>query len=98
MSSEEVTRHYIDRIKTLDPSINAVTHLCNEESIKQAKAIDNIRAKDADSLSELAGIPLLVNDNFCTVGMPTTCASKALEGFVSPTMKSSSAIVKKPAW
>jgi aspartyl-tRNA(Asn)/glutamyl-tRNA(Gln) amidotransferase subunit A len=84
MSSEEVTRHYINRIELHDPTINAVTHLCHEESIKQAKAIDAMRAQDANSLGELAGIPLLVKDNFCTTGMPTTCASKALAGFTSP--------------
>ena len=66
MSSEEVTRHFINRIELHDPSINAVTHLCHEESIKQAKAIDAMRAQDANSLGELAGVPLLVKDNFCT--------------------------------
>ena len=31
MSSEEVTRHYINRIELHDPTINAVTHLCHED-------------------------------------------------------------------
>ena len=32
----------------------------------------------------LAGVPVSIKDNICTAKMPTTCASKMLEGYVSP--------------
>jgi aspartyl-tRNA(Asn)/glutamyl-tRNA(Gln) amidotransferase subunit A len=41
------------------------------------------RALGADS-GALAGVPVAVKDNLATLGLPTTCGSRILEGYVSP--------------
>jgi aspartyl-tRNA(Asn)/glutamyl-tRNA(Gln) amidotransferase subunit A len=42
------------------------------------------RRDQAASGAALAGIPVMVKDNIATLDLPTTCASRILEGYVSP--------------
>ena len=53
-----------------------------------------IAERDAEGLAEgiaragrggrLAGVPVAIKDNIATLALPTTCASRILEGYVSP--------------
>lgn len=43
----------------------------------------------------LAGVPVLLKDNFATLTLPTTCGSKILEGWVSPFEATASAKLRE---
>ena len=83
ITSEEVTRAYIDRIKVLDPKVKAYVSLLEEEAIAKAKKVDEDR-KAGKKVSKYAGIPIGIKDNMCITGTKTTCSSKMLENFVAP--------------
>ncbi len=78
-SAEEVTRFFLGRIDRLDGTINAFLTLC-DSAIDEAREVDR-RIVAGESLA-LAGVPVGVKDILCTRGMPTTCGSKVLEGFL----------------
>jgi aspartyl-tRNA(Asn)/glutamyl-tRNA(Gln) amidotransferase subunit A len=42
------------------------------------------RVTRAEFAARLAGVPVAVKDNIATLGMPTTCGSRILEGYLSP--------------
>ncbi len=52
-------------------------------ALAAARAWDERFARGGD-LPPLAGLPVAVKDNICTAGMPTTCASRILAGWVPP--------------
>ncbi len=49
---------------------------------ERAQAVD--AALNARPAGPLAGVPVAVKDNLCTLDHPTTCASRLLEGFRAP--------------
>ena len=66
-SSEELTRHFLDRIKNLDADYNSFITVTEQQALAQAKAAD---AKIANNeASALTGIPLAHKDIFCTEGI-----------------------------
>ena len=82
ISSVELTQLYLDRIKNLNPDINAYITVDTEKSLAQARSADDMRA--AGNAKPLTGIPLAQKDIFCSKGWLTTCGSKILGNFVSP--------------
>lgn len=83
LTSEEITRAYVDRISEKEKDIGAFVTLLSNEAIDRAKKIDEDR-KIGQANSEYAGIPVGLKDNMCTKGVRTTCSSRMLENFISP--------------
>ncbi|MFD3686566.1 Asp-tRNA(Asn)/Glu-tRNA(Gln) amidotransferase subunit GatA [Nocardiopsis sp. NPDC058631] len=83
MTSEEVTTAYLDRIEAVDGEIKAFLHVRRETALDQARAVDARRAA-GEELGPLAGVPVAHKDVFTTKDMPTTAASKILEGWQPP--------------
>ncbi len=87
VSSEELTRSAIERIEALDAGLHAFLHLDPGGALAQAESADRAlaeRRRGKGHGSPLLGIPLAVKDVLCVAGMPNTCGSRILEGFVPP--------------
>src|SRR5262245_27365255 len=83
VSAVAVTSAHLDRIAAHEGKIQAFLHVDRDDALRQAEAVDAKR-KAGQALGKLAGLPIAVKDVACTVGQPTTCASRILQGFVPP--------------
>ncbi len=83
---EDLLRTTLSAIDASDAGevpINAFISRGGTQLEEQAAALD--RGFDSgDELRSLAGIPVAIKDNISVRGMPTTCASKILEGYEPP--------------
>ena len=82
-SAVEVAAAHLDRIAAVDDKVRAFLHVAADDALAQAREVDRKRAA-GEPLGALAGVPVAVKDLFTTIGMPTTCGSKILEGWVPP--------------
>ncbi|MHA1368515.1 MAG: Asp-tRNA(Asn)/Glu-tRNA(Gln) amidotransferase subunit GatA [Promethearchaeota archaeon] len=84
-SPVEVTSYYLQRIKDLEQKLNALTHVSEDGALKQAEIVEKqLKNGSAGKKSLLAGLPVIIKDCISTRGMPTTCASKILDGYIPP--------------
>ncbi len=84
VSSVEVTQAHLDRIEKFDSAVHAFLHVDADGALAAARAVDDDLAENKPPASPLAGVPLALKDVFVTEGLPTTCGSKILEGWVPP--------------
>ncbi|HEY3277334.1 MAG TPA: Asp-tRNA(Asn)/Glu-tRNA(Gln) amidotransferase subunit GatA [Syntrophorhabdaceae bacterium] len=82
ISSVELTRFYLDRVKKHDQAVQAYLRLTEEAAMEMAREADR-RIKEGEE-GPLLGIPFGIKDIFCAKGLETTCGSQILKGFVAP--------------
>ncbi|MBO0841809.1 MAG: Asp-tRNA(Asn)/Glu-tRNA(Gln) amidotransferase subunit GatA [Nocardioides sp.] len=82
-TSVEATQAHLDRIAAVDGDVHAYLHVDAEGALAQAAESD-ARRKSGEPLHALDGVPIAVKDVLTTTGLPTTCGSKILEGWVPP--------------
>jgi aspartyl-tRNA(Asn)/glutamyl-tRNA(Gln) amidotransferase subunit A len=85
LSSVELTRLFLDRMRGLNAKLNAFITVDEERSLAQALVADQRRAgKGLAKAGPLTGIPIAHKDIFCTRGLRTTCGSRMLANYTSP--------------
>ena len=81
LSAEEVVRGALARAEAA-ASLGAFITLL-PEAVERARALD-IRRDAGEALGPLAGVPVAIKDNICTLNVRTTAGSKSLDTFVPP--------------
>lgn len=82
-SAVDIARDALARIQATNGTLNALLHVDAESALDLAAQVDRKR-KAGETLGPLAGVPVVLKDNLCARGTPTTCASKVLEGWIAP--------------
>ena len=88
-SSVELTQAIIDRVHAKDGEIGAYLTFDEEGALAAAKEADKALnglngVSGLNGVNGLLGIPIAIKDLINVKGQPCTCASKILEGYVSP--------------
>ena len=63
--------------------LNIFLHSDRDACCEEADAVRG-RLEKATDVGVLAGVPIAIKDNIASLGLPTTCGSRILKGYVSP--------------
>ena len=82
VSALELTQVYLKAIERLELLVRSFITLTPELALERARVADVRLANGAGG--PLTGVPMQIKDVLSTRGVPTTCGSRMLEGFVPP--------------
>jgi aspartyl-tRNA(Asn)/glutamyl-tRNA(Gln) amidotransferase subunit A len=83
VSASQLVEASLARIASRDSLLNVIVSLRADAAAREAEESDR-RIAQGKPRSPLDGLPILLKDNIVQAGEPATCASRILEGFVSP--------------
>ncbi|MFH0840076.1 MAG: Asp-tRNA(Asn)/Glu-tRNA(Gln) amidotransferase subunit GatA [Candidatus Omnitrophota bacterium] len=75
-NAREVLDDVLKRIDSVDKKVKALINIASPETLKRRLSLQ--------SGGRLSGIPVVLKDNLCQEGQPTTCSSKILKAFNPP--------------
>ena len=79
----EVIKGVYEEVDRVDKDVRAFISLCPERALDEARRLDALISA-GEAIEPLAGVPFAIKDNINVRDIPTTCASKVLEGFTPP--------------
>lgn len=82
VSSEQITRHSLDRIAVLEPRLHAFAELRGDAALEEARAADRRRA-GGEALGPLHGVPIAVKDLCAMAGTATRAGGLFRTGFAA---------------
>lgn len=82
-SARAILAQSLDRVRELEGDLHCFNEVTIEHAEADADAVDRMVRSGRDP-GPLAGVPVALKDNLCTEGIPTTCSSKILAGWLPP--------------
>jgi len=82
-SAVAVVEEHLATVAAREPELHACNLVTDDWAREVAAGVDAAVA-GGEVPGSLAGVPILLKDNLCTRGVPTTCSSRILEGWRPP--------------
>ncbi|MGA3352422.1 MAG: Asp-tRNA(Asn)/Glu-tRNA(Gln) amidotransferase subunit GatA [Acidimicrobiales bacterium] len=83
ITARAVVAASLDRVHQLESDLHCFNEVTAELAEADADAVDDMVRSGIDP-GPLAGVPVALKDNLCTIGIPTTCSSRILKGWLPP--------------
>ncbi len=81
-TSERVVRVHLDRLREVNPALNAVVRVRLSEALQEAREADRaLKERGPDAVGPLHGVPCTIKEAFALTGMPQTAGLVARRGY-----------------
>ncbi len=84
ISARDIAQSVLQRIEQVEGRVKAFLHLRSTKKVLEEAKNSDMSLDLCEMHSPLSGLPIGLKDVFSTKGIPTTCGSHFLEGYVPP--------------